>query len=206
MPRKPKFTREEVLDSAFEVARESGVEAVTAAGVAANMGYTGSSLFTHFDSMEEIRAEVYGRAKAMVMEYFLGCMEYQPAFKEMGLRWVRFAKEEPQLYRMLFLGKEKNILKEFDKVLNPMKKEVQKEFGLSGEDAAELISGCITQANGISAFIINGSGDYTDEEIGRYLSNTCLGMVLLFKTRDGSMTPQMASAMANATGQMPIPR
>ena len=55
MPRKPKFTKEEVLTSAFEVARKKGIEAVTAASVAANMGYTGSSLFTHFESMDEIK-------------------------------------------------------------------------------------------------------------------------------------------------------
>lgn len=208
MPRKPKFTREEVLDSAFEVARKQGLEAITAASVAANMGYTGSSLFTHFDSMDEIRQEVHLMAKRTAVEFFEGSIDYFPAFKELGMRWIRFARNEPNLYRMLFAGNPfthtEDVATEFEEIFEPIRYEVEKTFGISEEDAKRLMSGCITQANGIALAIINGFGeDYTEEKLREELSNICIGMVLLFKVKDGSLNMEMAKKLVSATKEKP---
>lgn len=209
MPRKPKFTREEVLYSAFEVARKQGLDAITAASVAANMGYTGSSLFTHFESMDEIRREVYLMTKKRAADFFCDSIDYFPAFKELGMRWIRFAKEEPNLYRMLFAGNpfthREDVFAEFGEVFAPIQKEVGMAFGLSDENARRLMSGCITQANGIALAIINGFGEeYTEERLCDELSNICIGMVLIFKVKDGSLTMEAAKRMAEATTKMPV--
>lgn len=209
MPRRPKFTREEVLNSAFDVARKQGLEAITAASVAANMGYTGSSLFTHFESMDEIRQEVHLMAKQKAIGFFEGSIDYFPAFKELGMRWIRFAKNEPNLYRMLFAGnsftRTEDVVAEFKEIFEPIRKEVEKTFELTEDNAVKLMSGCITQANGIALAIINGFGeDYTEERLSEELSNICIGMVLLFKVKDESFTIDLARKIASATANMPV--
>lgn len=209
MPRKPKFTREEVLRSAFDIARKRGLEAVTAASVAANMGYTGSSLFTHFESMDEIRQEVYLMAKQKAADFFEGSMDYSPAFKELGMRWIRFAKNEPNLYRMLFAGNPfthtEDVATEFEEIFKPIQKEVAKTFDITEDNASRLMSGCITQANGIALAIINGFGeDYTEERLSEELSNICIGMVLLFKVKDESLTIESARKLTLATASKPV--
>lgn len=211
MPRKPKYSKEEVLTSAFEVTRRSGFETVTAASVAANMGYTGSSLFTHFESMDALRQEVYRMAKTMLIDTLAGALEYTPAFQELGLRWIRFAEREPHLYRMLFAGNPHaggdDITRELDVIFLPMQKEVQTSFDLTPDEAEELISQCVTQANGIAWFIVNGyGGGYTEEKISRCLSNTCLGMILLLKSGDGRLTPETAERIAAEAAHMPVRR
>lgn len=209
MPRKPKFTREEVLHSAFDVARKQGFEAVTAASVAANMGYTGSSLFTHFESMDALRQEVYLMAKQKAADFFEGSLCYFPAFKELGMRWIRFAKNEPKLYRMLFAGNPfthtEDVATEFEEIFEPIRKEVEKAFELTEDHAKRLMSSCITQANGIALAIINGFGeDYTEERLSEELSNICIGMVLLFKVKDESLTLESAKRIAAATTNQPV--
>lgn len=209
MPRKPKFTKKEVLDSAFSVAQKQGLQAVTAASVAANMGYTGSSLFTHFESMDEIRRAVYLMAKQKAMDFFEGSIDYFPAFKELGMRWIRFAKNEPNLYRMLFAGNPfthtEDVAAEFEEIFEPIRKEVAKTFDLSEDNAGKLMSGCITQANGIALAIINGFGeDYTEERLSEELSNICIGMMLLFKVKDDSLTMDSAKKVAAATTKLPV--
>jgi len=210
MPRKPKFTREEVLTSAFEIARNAGIQAVTAAAVAENMGYTGSSLFTHFDSMDALKQAVYDMAVRYADEYLSECLNYTPAFKEFGMRWVRFARKEPNLYTLLFVRnvfEKGNPVQEFSHLFRVLQAEVQKNFGLSEAAAAELIDGCMTYANGIAHFVINGNaGDYSEESVGRGLSNICLGMVLLFKTREGGILPEQATLWSRAIDKMPVHR
>lgn len=209
MPRKPKFTREEVLDSAFEVARKHGLEAVSAASVAANMGYTGSSLFTHFNSMDEIRKEVLLMAKQKAEVFFKESIDYFPAFKELGIRWIRFAKEEPNLYRMLFAGNPfhhtENVETEFGKVFEPIRKEIEKTFNISEYNAKRLMSGCITLSTGIAMSIINGfCEDDTEERLSEELSNMCIGMVLLFKVQDDTFNMEQAKRLASATKNKPV--
>lgn len=209
MPRKPKFTKEEVLHSAFDVARKQGLDAVTASSVAANMGYTGSSLFTHFESMDEIRQEVHLMAKQKAIDFFEGSIDYFPAFKELGMRWIRFAQSEPNLYRMLFAGNPfthtQDVAKEFEGIFEPIRKEVEKTFELTENQATRLMSGCITQANGIALAIINGFGeDYTEERLSEDFSNICIGMVLLFKTKDETLTMESAKKIASLTVNIPV--
>lgn len=209
MPRKPKFTKEEVLNSAFDVARKQGIEAVTAASVAANMGYTGSSLFTHFESMDEIKQEVHAMARGKAIDFFEESTDYFPAFKEFGMRWIRFAKNEPNLYRMIFAGNPftptEDVFDEFIGVLEPICREVEETFGISSDNAKKLMISCVTQANGIALAIINGFGDdYTEEKVGEELSNMCIGMVLLFKIKDESFTMDMAKKLVGSTTKMPV--
>jgi len=209
MPRKPKFTRQEVLDSAFDVAKKQGLEAVTAASVAANMGYTGSSLFTHFESMDEIKQEVYLMAKQKALDFFEGSIDYFPAFKELGMRWIRFAEDEPNLYRMLFAGnpftKTDDVSVVFREIFEPLKEEVAKTFEISEDNAKKVMSACITQANGIALSIINGYGEnYTEERLSEELSNACIGLVLLIRTQEGTLTPDVAQNLAGATRNMPV--
>lgn len=209
MPRNPKFTREEVLDSAFEVARTQGLESVTAAKVAANMGYTGSSLFTHFESMDEIKREVHTMARAKARGFFEGSSDYFPAFKEFGMRWIRLAKNEPNLYRMIFAGNPltpvEDVFAEFSEICVPICKEVEKAFEISEDDARKLMTSCITHANGMALAIINGFGeDYTEERIGEDLSNMCIGMVLLFKIKDESFSLDGAKKLVGAAKIMPV--
>lgn len=136
-------------------------------------------------------------------------MDYTPAFMELVMQWIRFAKKEPYLYKMLFAGNTNtagdDMIKELDTIFTTMKKEIQKDLGLSWEEVQVLISQFMIQVNGIAAFIINGHGeDYTEEKINRCLSNTCLGMVLLFQTQDGGLTPEMAKRITTETVSRPV--
>lgn len=209
MPRKPKYTREQVIASAFEVARKSGIDSVTAVSVAANMGYTGSSLFTHFDSMDDLKSEVLRVGRQQVIKLLNGSLDYVPSFKEFGMRWVRFAKAEPNLYKMIFVGNPFVNLDEksgeFTELFSYMRNEVQNTFMLSDTDAVDLINECITQANGISHFVIDGLSEYYSEErISMELSSCCLGRVLLLKAKEGKMSLEMATKFASAVESIPV--
>ena len=105
MPPSVKFTKEEVIDAALEITRKKGIDAVTAREVAKELGVSTRPIFTHYASMDELRRDVRERAKGCYQAYIeQGLCEPIP-FLGVGQSYIRFAREEPQLYRLGFLTK-----------------------------------------------------------------------------------------------------
>ena len=71
MPPKVKFQKEEIVRAALNVARKQGVEMVTAREVAKELGVSVGPIFTWFDTMEQLKAEVYALAKARYREHIV---------------------------------------------------------------------------------------------------------------------------------------
>lgn len=103
MPPKIKVQREEVIDAALQVAREKGIEAVTAREVARTLGVSVGPIFTHFASMEQLRTEVYRRAKDIYRAYIQRGLSEPIPFLGVWRQYIRCAREERELYKLLFL-------------------------------------------------------------------------------------------------------
>lgn len=58
MPPKPKFTKEEIVQTALEIVSQKGVRALTANELGAALGTSARPIFTVFDSMKEVQDEV----------------------------------------------------------------------------------------------------------------------------------------------------
>lgn len=103
MPPKVKFQKEEIVNAALNVARKKGIDAVTAREVAAELKVSPRPIFTWFTTMEALKAEVYDQAK----DKYRACLErgllYPIPFQGVYRQYLCFAKEEPELYRLLFL-------------------------------------------------------------------------------------------------------
>ena len=97
MPPKPKYTREEIIDAAFEIARTEGIDAVVARNIAKKLGTSSSPIFTFFSGIDEVKDAVLQKTAAFYRERSLPVKQYNIAFKQFGIEFIRFAKEEPKL-------------------------------------------------------------------------------------------------------------
>lgn len=198
MPPKPKYTKEEIIEAAYELTREKGIDAVVAREVGKRLNTSSSPIFTIWNSMEELKAEVLNLTKQKYQKYMADIFDYSPSFKEYGMRCVEFAKKEPNLYRMLFLSKRDEhspyirFKQEFGSIFVSLVKEIRKTFELSEKDAEDLLNQMIIFANGLAAFVITDTESFSRAAISRHLSQVCIGIVLTDKLRDGSMDLQTA--------------
>ena len=103
MPPKARYTKEGILDVAYALVRSRGEGALTARGLATALGTSTAPIFTAFRSIEEVQEAVTERAKARYRRYHEEAMRDPLPFKAAGLAYIRFAKDEPQLFRMLFM-------------------------------------------------------------------------------------------------------
>ena len=62
MPPRAKITKEMVIDAAFEVAREQGVENINARTVAKKLSCSTQPIMYHFETIEKLKKAVYTKA------------------------------------------------------------------------------------------------------------------------------------------------
>ena len=98
MPKKPTTTKEDMIEGAFRLVREQGHEALTARNLAAFLGCSTQPIMYRFPNLDILKDLTYRRADAFHSEYLLAGGD----LLEIGLRYIRFAQEEPQLFRFLF--------------------------------------------------------------------------------------------------------
>lgn len=103
MPRKPLITREMILRCAFELVREMGVQALSVRAVAGRLACSTQPVLYQFSSIAELTQAVYEEADAFHTQYlFAGEGEEGNPLLALGLRYIRFAAEEGNLFRFLF--------------------------------------------------------------------------------------------------------
>ena len=185
MSQKPKFSRDVVIELAFETARESGFEKISARKIAKKLNSTVSPIFTLFKNMDELKEEVINKGWLLVKDYLKEADLYTPSFKMRGYQLVKFAKEEPNLFKMLMMQKGKEdsffavfpLLSEFNSDLE----DLSNEYDISITEAKEMFKQLAIIAFGICSFIINNGYDFTDEEIFNALGKGFLGNLSILK-------------------------
>ncbi len=105
MPPKPKYKKEEILLAALSLVRKQGAERLTARDLAEQLGTSARPIFTAFQNMEELRDAVIQEAWSSYLAYRereVAVQKYPP-FKAMGMAYIRFAAEEKNLFKLLFM-------------------------------------------------------------------------------------------------------
>ena len=105
MPPKVNISREAIIDAAVEVGRTDGAQALNARTVATVLGCSTQPIFSNFATMEQLRLAVVEKANSLCES----CIRREihsglyPAYKATGMAYIRFAKEETELFRLLYM-------------------------------------------------------------------------------------------------------
>lgn len=102
MPPKITFTRDDVIDAAFNIVREEGLRDLSARKIADHLGSSTAPVYSCFDSMDDLKLAVLGRAEAMMLEY--ARRPYTSSvFLNMGTGLTEFARDNRALFHAMFL-------------------------------------------------------------------------------------------------------
>ncbi|MBE6576462.1 MAG: TetR/AcrR family transcriptional regulator [Ruminococcaceae bacterium] len=105
MPPKVKITKQDIIDTALALIREGGAQALNARGIAAALNCSTQPIFSNFSTMDALQDAVTAAAYACYLAFLqreVECGNY-PQYKAMGMAYIRFAKEEKELFRLLFM-------------------------------------------------------------------------------------------------------
>lgn len=195
MPPRPKFTKEELIQAALELTREGGLEMVVARNLGKKLNTAPSTVFTHFDSVEEIRQAVIEAAREIYNGYVEEGLQMVPPMKGFAVQYIRFAMEESNLYSVLFMNKREGfryvdfIINEghYEKIITA----AENDFSLNREQAEFVYHNMWAYAHGIAVMSATGVCDFSLEEISQMLGMACrsflIGMRVPRDEREGMM-------------------
>ena len=105
MPPKVKTTKEDIINAAVDIVRTSGAQAINARTIAAVLNCSTQPVFSNFATMDELRLAVVKKADAICGDYIRREIESGkfPTYKASGMAYIRFAKEEKELFKLLFM-------------------------------------------------------------------------------------------------------
>ena len=69
MPRKTKFSAEDIIRAAFELVRQKGLGGLSAPAVAAAIGASTMPIYSYFDNLEKLKDAVAIKGWHLLMEY-----------------------------------------------------------------------------------------------------------------------------------------
>lgn len=154
MPPKTAITRERIICAATELVRMSGAEALNARALAKAIGCSTQPLFYQFESMNEIKNAVLQEAKRVYEGYLTREMERRdfPKYKLSGLGYIRFAREEKELFKLLFMRERENgSVPEEDAVTDEIVLKMSEITGLTLESAKKMHGVMWAFVHGIAA-------------------------------------------------------
>ncbi len=102
MPPKVKFTRNEIIDAAFEIARVDGFSAVTARSISSRLSCSVAPIYVNFSTIEELLGEVVQQVFALSQK-LLEKQEGENLFEKIGKASLAFAREYPVFFRELVM-------------------------------------------------------------------------------------------------------
>lgn len=183
MPPKFKFTREQIVSVALYLLRKGGPSAVTARAIGDELCSSPKVIFSLFRDMGELRGEVVAAAKAVYASYVEEGLKQTPPFKGVGTYYIKFASEEPQLFRLLFMD-ENGVSPRLDDVLNILEGNydtilgsIETTYGLSRETAEELYRHLWIYSHGIATLTATKVCVFTADEISRMLTEVFKGIM-----------------------------
>ena len=156
--------------------REKGHEALTVRNLASFLGCSTQPIMYHFPNTDALKDLTYQKADAVHTAYILSAQD----LLEIGLRYIRFSEEEPQLFRFLFQSGRFSGLSLEELIQAPeaagLLAAVSAEEALTPEAAAAFFEPLVALVHGYASLIANNAMKYDPNAIRTTLVTIAEGL------------------------------
>ncbi len=187
MAPKNKFTKEEMVEAALRVVRARGIGGLTAKTMADELGTSTQPVFTAFGSMDGIKREVYAAAIDVYDHYADAGLREEIPFLGVGRQYIRFAREEPELYRLLFLtqSREYGAMQAMQHLQELVRPTLMAVYHITAGEADVYFRDLWLVAHSLSTLIVTGDCPYSDRELGQILTGFSVSICKAIKEIPG---------------------
>lgn len=179
MPPKVKITKEDIVRATVELVRKEGAQAINARNVAARLSCSTQPIFSNFATMEELRLAVVEAADALCNAYMQREVDsgVYPAYKANGMAYIRFAKEEKELFKLLYMrDRSRESIPETTEQTTQMESLIHNNTGLGGADAKLFHLEMWAYVHGIAAMFATGFFNVEWDLVSKMLTDCYQGL------------------------------
>lgn len=187
MPPKVRITREDIIRTAVDIVRKDGAGAINARQIAKALNCSTQPVFSNFATMEELRGAVVDAASQL----YQACIQQEtqsghyPPYKASGIAYIRFAKEEKELFKLLYMrdrsGEDTSAETE---TFNQISHWVQQYTGFSEETARLFHLEMWAFVHGIATMVATNYLDLAPELVSDMLTDAYLGLKKRYEEKE----------------------
>lgn len=184
MPTTLKITKEKILDAAFSIARSYGINKVSNREIAKRLNCSIRPIYYQFKNVDELNKELYVKIEKFFYKFIMDNMiDTMPLYKQVGINYIKFAREETNLFKFLFMTRSDLIPKEFiskdQEDFKELVKLIKISTKLSDKDVESFHIKMWIFAHGIATLSANNTVEFNDEQISHLLSLEFQALMLL---------------------------
>ncbi|MEF7439463.1 TetR/AcrR family transcriptional regulator [Paenibacillus lautus] len=139
MPPRPKFSKEQIIDSAFHIAKTEGLDKVTIRKIADHLGSSSAPIYVNFNDVDEVKRAVIHKVVELSQQMLQQHQSGNP-FRDIGIASLKMAMEYPVLIRDFAL-EPNEYLKNYDQeMVRELVNMMQKDPGLEDFTEEELMA------------------------------------------------------------------
>lgn len=172
MPPVIKIQKEDIINAAYEITRKNGIERVNARAVAKKLNCSIQPIFHNFKNMEDLKQVLYEKAVQTYKEYMTKGVDSDYPYKSIGINYIRLAKEEPNIFKMLFMRETNMTLDTFmaeDKAYEYIESAIATETKMNKKDILRFHEKMWFFTHGIATLVADKTCNLTDNEINEFL-------------------------------------
>lgn len=183
---KIKFTKEIIIEKSITFIDSNGIDEASIRNLSKYIGCSTQPIFRLYANSESLFEDILENIKNHYDEFIdiFSKKESNP-FLGIGLGYINFAKEHPNLFYALFMDKnykKKNFLDFFsDDESNLFLHELSKQIGLTIDNSRLLLRNIWILCHGIATMIYTNQVNYDDKEIRQMLFQGFNGFIYILK-------------------------
>lgn len=184
MPPAKKIDRDDILKVAYRIADKEEFENINARRIAKELGCSVQPIFHNFTSMEELKNATIEKIHNTYEQYMEKGSKEKLAYKGMGMAYIRFAKEHPKFFKVIFMRKTSLTTSNFIRADNTGNDVIKMGQILTGFDEKEQIkfhTKVWIFTHGLTMLVANNTCNLNEEEISKLLETTVRELLIGYK-------------------------
>ena len=184
MPTTIKISKDMILDAAFKIAREEGIEKISNREIAKKLDCSIRPIYYQFENVQEMQKELYLKIEKYFYQFLMDNMvDDIPKYKQIGIHYIKFAQKEKKLFQILFMGDMGLTPNAFISKAGKDYEDIEKLIKISTNLDEEEIKGFHTKmwifTHGIATLVANNTVHLEEKQIKELLSNEFQALMLL---------------------------
>lgn len=178
------ITKEMILASAFDIVREKGLEGISNRELAKKLNCSIRPIYYQFQNVEELYNELYVEIEKYFYKFLMDNMnDDMPKYKQVGINYIKFAKEEKEFFKILFmsevdLGLNDFIAKDMED-FKELSKLIKISTNLNDEDIESFHIKMWIFSHGLATLLASSTLNISDKQLKQLLSLEFQALMLL---------------------------
>ncbi|MEK5040308.1 TetR/AcrR family transcriptional regulator [Sporosarcina sp. FSL K6-3457] len=186
MAPKTKFTKEIIINAAFDIAKVEGINQITARKVAEKMGSSIAPIYVNFTEIEELKMAVIQQIH-MISQQMLMTKYTEDPFLNIGIASLKFSRDYPVLFKDLITNNTKymtDVQPPGDTILQQMK-QAPTLTSFTDEEMGSILFKMKVFQMGLSVMDVNGllPVPFDEQQLIELLESTGNDLILAAQSR-----------------------